>query len=472
MSGTVIELDGIEEDDGSTDITFRVKSDTGNLPGRGKVRLGVNCDEAVFTALARMRSAPGTNATAIRDSGLALFDALDRHKNAAPALGQTLRAAAIAANRSIRVFFPDFGEEVRNLPWEVLCDPHNGFFDTDNGIPIIRVVETASTLRPPPTLPSGELRVVAVLAAKHIDSRPEYEAILRALKRYHRPWRLKIFTPDRSVHHAVSTGGDARIDVQFTPGTAEELISDVADFGPQICHFLCHGLSVSGGRLLVANRATNGAGAPVELRPHHLRDMVSSSAWLVILNACSSGQSDPNSESASLATGLVHSGVPVVVGMRQETGMMTLNTFTRTFLGSALRRLDAGFAVGGPFELDLSASLSAARAALCGGTAPRDVKEWTLPAMTVCADRFAIHPPTVSVIDDPGAAPRPPTRGEAVAPDDHLLLAERIGERNTLRQFLLQVGDSLDDDARAAIEARLAELDERMPHALADRSTD
>lgn len=446
MSGTIVEFDETIEDDGSTRIVFRVQNDDGTLPDKRMRKLGLRRDDPAFDALAQMHSDPDIETTSITDAGTALIEALRRHDNAAIALDQTLNAPPTAPKRDIRLVFRDFGQDARNFPWEVMHDPNSGFLGMDLGIPILRVVKTApNATRPLQRLSGGELRLVAVLAAEGVDSHPDYDAMMRALQRYGRPWRLRIFTPDVSVKQAVEAAGDDRIELLPVPETAQDLMSDIAAFRPQICHFFCHGLSTSGGRLLVANALTLMGGGPLVIKPSELGRQLPSSTWLVTLNACSSNRPDSDSESVSLATGLVRNGVPVVVGMRQETGATTLNTLTKTFLGDALEYLETALGGNAPIELDLSVCLNTARNAICGSVPPRRIKEWSLPTMTVCAEGFQIEP----------GSPTGTPGGE----DADLLLAALIGERNMLRQFLEQVGDSLNDDRRRKIEARLAILD-------------
>ena len=443
MTCVVVKFNG-KSGPAGPEYSFSVQSGIGNLPSVLDANLPDQPNDPPFRALSQLNSDPNTDTTAVTDAGAQLLAALNKHPNAALAMTQTLNAPAGSQDREIRLHMPEFIDSPRQLPWEVLYDVNVGFFDADNGVPILRMIDPKLTAtRPSGNLADDGLHFVSVLAADQIDGLSEYLALRASLAAYSKPWKLRVYSPDQSVIDHIANEGLSSVEHKHVPATAAELMTEISAFRPQICHFFCHGIAIGGGTasLEVANVLTTMGRTTVEIKPFELASALPSSAWLVLLNACSSGQAA--GESSSLAARLVENGVPVVVGMREATKTQTLNVFTQGFLANALAHIDALLDQNGTTELQLGQSLTAARNSICtafrrpGADAAKRVKDWSLPVMMVSTNEFIIRPKTTA---------------------DPFALAQLVGQRDTLQDLLGRLGNTLSQQQKDQVMVELTVL--------------
>lgn len=450
MTGILVSVRGAMGPGGDTvQHSFSIESLDNTLPPAVDRVLPDAPGNPVYRALAQMQGNPAVDTNVVVNAGTALMASLNSHENAKDAIKLTLGAPAGDALRHARIDIPPILGEPHNLPWEVLFTAES-FVDVQSGVPILRGINpNARAIRPPDKLTGGVLKIVSVLAADGIDGIDEYKALRSALNGYARPFRLRVFSPDLSVQEAVTAESNSSIEFKPVPGTTDALMQDIAGFAPQLCHFLCHGLAPDKGApsLEIANILTLSGGASLSMMPGQLEAVLPSSAWLVMLNACRSGE--VGGPSGALAARLVECGVPVVVGMREPTEARTLHSFTRGFLSSALQEIDAALMGGVDVPLHLCRSMTSGRLAICQAQAgagaatntARRIKDWSLPVMFVSADPFVLRPTHKT---EPGE------------------LAKLLANRKTLADFLEASRASLTPPKVARIEQQIALLDQQI----------
>ena len=309
MTGMLVTIRGTADPQGAARHDFAVQSLAGDLPERLDAALPESPNDPPFVALSQMASDPMSDSICLTDAGSALLNRLRQHGNGPQALDATLAAPLGSAGREVRLHIPLLLDSPHNLPWELLWDPGSGFLEMSRRVPVLRVVRVPDgATRPSGRLASDGLRAVALLAARGIDGLGEYHAVRAALKTYGKPWQLHVFSPDLSVANAIAAEADGRIRHRHLPTSASALMREIAAEAPQLVHLFCHGIARPGGdaALEVATLLTQAGGPAVELSAYDLCSELPASAWLVTLNACSSGETLVGSRSvaAELVDGL------------------------------------------------------------------------------------------------------------------------------------------------------------------------
>ncbi len=403
-------------------------------------------------AFMNMVSNPAVPTTVVTDAGDALVADLMKHANLSFSLTSTLNDPP--AQRRIHVEIQKRASAAHNYPWEVL---HNadGFLATTPGVAFVRVVPVADNARKDAAVFGGTLKILAVIAAAGVDGTKEWEALDAGLRRWTGPLECRVLVHSPALKTLIEDAPNKLVGVQcdMVPLDSLELTEMLDQFLPHICHIFCHGQADKSPRLEIANNATNFGNPPLflsaaELAPHL------KSAWLVTLNACSSGAAVGDINVASIASELVELGVPMVVAMRQVVPVTVANRFTRSFFSLGLHKLDADFKQQQSFVFDLNEAVVGARRAIVGdyGGPPVEdrIKEWTLPIVCSGSKPFEIRMP------EPGAV------------IDDARLARTESEIAVYKNALETGGWS--DAKRAEIEARIAELQNQMEGAAASPS--
>ena len=394
----------------------------------------------------RMVSDPEQDTPLVTTAGDALHADLMQHKNWQNALDTTLGAAA-ARDRRIHVEIPGVARSAHNYPWEVL-HYGAGFPATNPGISFLRIVPPHPDSARPGAVYEGTLKLMAVIAAAGVDGKAEWAALRAALKRWKHPISCRILVDRPALRDQIVAEGIAGLecDLVRTDGQGPTLFGHLDDFLPHVVHLFCHGQVDQSPRLEIATNKTAGGDPPLfvsaaELAPHL------GTAWLVTLNACSSGEVNADANTNSIASELVERGIPFVTSMRQEVPVQVANCFTRAFYESWLKQLSADVKAGNAFELSVDDALFSARNAIVqkyGGGAKVEarIKEWSLPIVCAGSTRFEIKLPT---------------------PQSNLSeqnLVETVAQIAQLRGALAAGGWS--DQERAIIEQQIAALQKRL----------
>jgi hypothetical protein len=348
------------------------------------------------------QSDPHSPAVLTELTGRALFEDLKQHDNLNSALANTFAAAP--ADRELQIEIQNVAKSAHDLPWEALAD-EAGFLALDRDLPFTRVV-------PPGRIGAqrsegsfdGTLRVVAVLAADGISGTPQWEALRDALEQWNGSLHCTVLAGDTALRDAIAAEAVPNVEVALVPADAGDLVRGIGDATPHILLLFCHGQSAEGGALEVAHVATEIGEPPLYLTPMAFSRSLRST-WLVMLNACATGQTDPAANTNSFACSLVEEGVPFVTSMRQEVPAGVGHCFTRSFLSRALHDLAADIAAGVPFRPRFAPALAESRGTIAAlvGQRPeveRRTKEWTLPILCTSAVPFKVRPASVLTAEE------------------------------------------------------------------------
>jgi hypothetical protein len=296
---------------------------------------------------------------------------------------------------------------VEAVPFEALWDDHiEGFACLEQNWPIARI---AAGVAPPdgPFTMERAIRVAAVVAAEGIDPVTQVDALLKGCT----PpagltVELSVFTSTADAIARVTDAGVNGWRAELVPATSDDLILRLRDIQPHLLHVFCHG-TADGPRLLVAQRDDL---AVLELSADHFRDLAQPSyvaPWLVTLNCCEGAA--PGEQTVSLASSLVRTGLPAVLGMRKAIDARMADAFCADLYQAVVTRL-AAIAGGGRAvsALNWADVLHEPRRRLCAGFgAPDKVadrqKEWTMPVLYVASPELEMRGrPTASAaaLDD------------------------------------------------------------------------
>jgi hypothetical protein len=327
----------------------------------------------------------------VSDVGDALWDCLATHANVNQAFQHALEPGQ--PDRCISLSFTSGTAAAKELPWEALRK-NEAFLSFDEGIPILREVDTTSENRPLTLLEGEKLRFLGVIAAEGEDGRGEWKALKRAFSSVSETLPIEglILTSSPEVTQDINDNGPPNIAVGPIFDQAHALIQTIQAFGPHIAHFFCHGHA--GGNLkLQCSGVEFGRKASTWLSTVDLEKALALSAWVTVLNACSlAAPPDPDAPeiagSLNLCESLVKNGFPVVIGMRAPVNAGDAEIFAESFHTSMLNTIGTQLAKGaGP--LSLAASFGGACRAILGAKPPdvsKRMPSWTLPVMNLRPD--------------------------------------------------------------------------------------
>jgi hypothetical protein len=348
-------------------------------------------------AFSVFQSTPQQNSTVIQAAGDAILTALFTHANGKVAIANTLNAPVNDRAREIRIHIENIAKIAHNLPWEAIHDPLDGFIALSRGVPFRRVVPAVrpDVVRRVDTF-NGTLKIAAVIAAGGIPGDPQWLALRAALDTWQGAKQCMVLVGTTVLRDTISALALPNVQVELVPLVGDDLVQSVGNFAPHILHVFCHGQSEAGGVLEIATPNTEFGGSPLFIRPTQLATALRST-WVVVLNACSTGQVNPSVNSNSFACNLIEQGVPFVAGMLQEVPAGVAHRFAETFLSRLVGDLSQQFPQNARFPLQVAPAVMAARAsimALYGGNPGLEgrIKEWTLPILCSSVESFEIHP--------------------------------------------------------------------------------
>lgn len=371
---------------GVLSLKFRVTSG----PRQPQTPLSVLLDAPPLDDFLRMRSDPNVPTDVVENAGRALCANLAQDPNFTPSLLVT-RQTVQAGQRRILIEIPDFALAAQSYPWEVIHDGAD-FIATNPGIAITRTISPLDGAARASVVLDGGLRIISIIAAAGVDGRPEWDALEAAMANYQHECHCTVLVSHGPLRDHIQQAADPRVTVEMVPDTESALLARIDQVAPHICHIFCHG---SRQNLEIANNLTNFGDRALTLSSpsiaSHLR-----SAWLVVLNACSSGAADAETKTNSIGCDLVALGIPFVTSMRQDILASAAHSFTLSFLGQALSSLSRDVPAG-RFTLNFDDAMVGARLSLAaaagGANGTQRTKEWTLPILCASPDDVEVTIP-------------------------------------------------------------------------------
>jgi CHAT domain len=415
------------------------------------------------------------DAGSVKLAGTRLFDALMANPHIQPHLTTALQVAAGTRHPISIEIATRIGAEA--LPWEAMCSADGDFLGLDERWSLARMVEPQVEAAPVYTL-TPPLRIAAVLSCLDIPAAGELDALRMAIRETdHRNIELLIVASEEQlildVKAEIDSGTAPEVSrLEIMPDNLDGLHRLIADFGPHVLHFFCHGSLEGSPHIAIAKKEDwsktpriSSITAEATEFGGFTRRTDDDLPWLVVLNCCEGAGVNAASDSQSLALSLALNAVaPAVVGMREPVVDTTANQLTEALytrlLTDLIARIDA--ATGSPEPLDWPRVVVAARDRLARvpgkprSEAAASIKEWTLPVIYVRPDEFKLQ-----------VVPAVELRG----PHDAEIL-ERGGAQETARAARLEIqalralladlpprqADALKADAIARIEELSAEL--------------
>jgi hypothetical protein len=330
---------------------------------------------------------PANTAPAIREAGRMLRTMLAGVEPLDKALVNAFAAGALG----VRPLYFRTGKDplVEAVPFEALWDGHLGGFPClEQSWPIGRI---PADVTPPagPFVMERVVRVAAVVAAEGIDPAKQVDALLTGcVAPPGLRVELTVLTTTAKAIKMVTDAGVPGWQAEFVPATSEDFVMRLREVQPHLLHVFCHG-TADGPRLLVAQKDDL---AVLELSAENLGDLAkpaSFAPWLTTLNCCEGAA--PGEQTVSLASGLVRTGLPAVVGMRRVIDVGMTHGFCVNLYRAVLARL-AAVAGGGrvPAPLGWPEVLFEPRRSLCTNFGAPGVvagyqKEWTMPVLYVAS---------------------------------------------------------------------------------------
>lgn len=406
MTATVIDIDYVGQP-GHQKVIFRVAEPKGIPGASGFLELQCDIGDTPFSTLATYDPAIDGSLDIVQQVGEELHDHLSENQAIDFALTQSISAAANGGGE-VRFALPSAPGEAENIPWEALYHPQGQFLALMDNLKFTRVADNFRADADAARVFYRTLRVVAVLAATGIGAKSEWDSLWHGLSAWKGDLSLTVILCESTLKQHIEGLGDDRIKTNFVPDTEEALQELIFTEAPHILHCFCHGSSRDGSFLQIANRlAYNAGGEPLYINAQTLANTVSS-AWLVIVNACSGAEAGRDSN--SFANALVNNGIPAVVGMRERVTPNTLSTFTRAVYRDVVKFLEVELTkgLGTKKTLDWGGVVSSGRMAICNmadgppnESAPR-FKEWTLPVIYVASSlpEVFIASPELSLDED------------------------------------------------------------------------
>jgi hypothetical protein len=303
--------------------------------------------------------------------------------------------------------------DVEMLPWEALYSPPiKDFLALDRRWPIGRIggrPKDSNISRDYGFVPP--LRLLATLAAVGVSAKPEWEALLKAVRAAPFSVSLCVFVCEKDLESRIQSDKQQHnltVEVRYLTDKSD-IVDAVRAFRPHILHFFCHGDTQDAPHLNLATisdwQIGQGAGSVV-IESKHLASIenVFSHAWLVTLNCCLGVRTIKNAP--SLARSLVDRGFPAVVGMGDIIASDDANMFCELFYSALFADLQAVVAAGGkPVEIELAHAVSQVREELCdkyidgelttSAAVAANRKEWMLPILYVQPGIFRLRKRTL-----------------------------------------------------------------------------
>ncbi len=309
----------IEIRPGATPGTYEVEVDspagtaTGTMTLDAESILGRRRELAasVLASAVTSRSTYSTMEAPVREVGHALFEALfaDRVYGRYTASLQESGRQGVPLRVVLRLRAPDLA----GIPWETLFDPETGEYLCQRE-PIVRYVEAAQPSAP--LAASGPLRILGMVAAPNdlpaLDTAEERRRLDDALGELQEQGLVEMVW--------VEAGSWSALQQKLTAGPWHVL------------HVIGHGgVRAEGGVLALENEQTGASTMVTARRFARLLHACRPVPRLVVLNACSSGESAVDDLLSSTAAALVHSGITASVAMQFAVTDPAALAFSRGF---------------------------------------------------------------------------------------------------------------------------------------------
>ncbi|HYW30094.1 MAG TPA: CHAT domain-containing protein [Gemmatimonas sp.] len=339
-------------------------------------------------------------ADVVRRCGQQLGDALNRNQAVSEMFGFI---ATANAEEEYPIYIEVGSPESENLPWEAIWRDQLEFLSLKRHWPIARLAATTNDVTPKERTVQPTLKILAVLAAAGVDATGEWMRLYDAVRRHGARVRVHVLVAQRELRAQIQGLGDPRFTAEWV-GDTTSLMRRVQNFGPNLVHFFCHGLSEASPKLQLVQRS----GKTEEISLHDLTGLaVPESIWLVTLNCCQGGRASGNVR--SIARQLVARGVPAVVAMRESVESFDANLFTGAFY-DVLTESIMQYLPSDPVAPDaeptampesvwlraLQPSRQAIHEALRGDPPskylPADMVQWTLPMLYVRRGGLTLKP--------------------------------------------------------------------------------
>jgi CHAT domain len=367
--------------------------------------------------------------TAIEQAGRFLYDAVVSHPDLAQYLATALQCQAPQR-------YPVFveiatGSGIETLPWETLCSPSGDYLGLDERWAVGRIVDGPGQLAPfwhfkPP------LRIAAVLSCLGVGAADEWRALREVVDATGLKVEVLAIVSEQELYDQIEAerqAGATWAKVALVPVQLRELQKLVAEFGPHVLHFFCHGTAQGSPHLQIATKndwITESPDNSLLVEPREIRDFTARTddlPWLIVLNCCESAGAGELENLQSVALRLVYDGaVPAVVGMREPVLSGDANLFTSSFYGRLLDDLQVRVG-GGPasedpiewarFVVEARTQLAKKHRGLTLTQAAASTREWTMPVVYVRPVPFTIRiaPPADAAPTPPPPPPPPPGPG-------------------------------------------------------------
>jgi hypothetical protein len=408
MARTIVRVQDHEDEHSNFVIGFFLSEPHGIPKAATGYRLA--CDPAL-PPFSDLRDGAGV-AEPVKAAGSALFQSLAHHPAVSQAIGTALTQGP-GGSSPIYVFVESARADL--LPWECLFDEDKGFLALDPRWPVARLrdplaeVDAAKdfVLEPP-------LRILAVLSAagatagRRAEARLEWNALweplrANALSKDGVPVALSVYVGEDTLKEQLDRLiPPARLDlrVEYVSG-GEKLVDAVRSEKPHVLHFFCHGASKPTPHLRIGTRADWLAEreGSVALTGDELWQAVDRTdpVWLVMLNCCESAAQ--SQDARNLAGGLVVSGFPAAVGMREAFESDNAHLVTEGFYKAMLANLSKIPVGGPPVAIEWPEVLHEPRWALARkhangmitSLAAREGKHWTIPVIYARPQPFRLR---------------------------------------------------------------------------------
>ena len=266
---------------------------------------------SVLASAVPSRAAFSTLEAPVRDVGRALFEALFN----GPVYGRYTASLQEAAGRGepLRVVLRLRAPELAGIPWEAMFDPESGEYLCQRE-PIVRYVDTAQSSSPLAT--AGPLRILGMVAAPRdlaaldtVEERRRLDDALRGLS------------------------GHGQVEMVWVESGNWAALQSKLTAGPwHVLHLIGHGgVGADGGVLALEDEKTGDSALVSAGRFARLLHACRPVPRLVVLNACSSGESSAEDLLSSTAAALVHSGISAAVAMQFAVTDPAALAFARGF---------------------------------------------------------------------------------------------------------------------------------------------
>ena len=266
---------------------------------------------SVLASAVPSRSGFATLEAPVRDVGQALFEALfDGH-----VYGRYTASLQEAARRGepLRIVLRLRAPELAGIPWETMFDSESGEYLCQRE-PVVRYVDTAQSSSPLAT--TGPLRILGMVAAPRdlatLDTAEERRRLDDALG---------------------ELCGRGLVEMVWVEGGNWAALQGKLMAGPwHALHLIGHGgVGADGGVIALEDEHTQNSSLVSAGRFARLLHACRPVPRLVVLNACSSGESSAEDLLSSTAASLVHSGISAAVAMQFAVTDPAALAFSRGF---------------------------------------------------------------------------------------------------------------------------------------------